>query len=69
MTQCNHDGVFIAQKNFKNDLVRLISGPFDNFIAKGKSIDKNHCIWILIKLMGQETRTLVEADQLNLLTN
>ena len=65
MANCNHDGVLLPQKQFsKDDCVRIISGPFDDFFAKVLSIDKNQRIWILINIMGQATRTLVKAKQL-----
>ena len=64
--QCNQSGVFLPNKNFsKGDLVRIISGPFDNFLATVESIDKNQRVWILIELMGQSTRALVKAEKLN----
>ena len=63
--QCNKEGVFIPHKKIsKNDRVRLVSGPFSNFLATVDSIDKNNRIWIFIDLMGQATRTLVKAEKL-----
>ncbi|MDA8760489.1 transcriptional activator RfaH [Amylibacter sp.] len=65
MARYNQEGVLLPQKQFsKDDNVRLISGPFDNFLAKVESIEENQRVWILIDLMGQATRTLVNAEKL-----
>lgn len=70
VSQCNQSGVFFPNKNFsKGDLVQIISGPFDNFLATVESIDKNQRVWILIELMGQSTRALVKAEKLNYAAN
>ena len=63
--RCNQAGVLHPQKQFsKDDRVRLVSGPLDNFLATVESIDKNQRVWILIDLMGQETRALVKSEKL-----
>tara|TARA_B100000767_G_C19539831_1_gene440255 strand:+ start:140 stop:649 length:510 start_codon:yes stop_codon:yes gene_type:complete len=65
MARCNLEGVLLPSKKFsKGDDVRFISGPFHNFLATVENIDKNQRIWVLMDLMGQVTRTLVDADKL-----
>ena len=65
MAQCNQADVLIPQKQFyKDDRVCIVSGPFENYIATVESIDKNERIWVLIDLMGQATRTLVDTKKL-----
>tara|TARA_B100000780_G_scaffold142912_1_gene99988 strand:- start:75 stop:584 length:510 start_codon:yes stop_codon:yes gene_type:complete len=69
MARCNQAGLLLPQKQFsKDDSVRLVSGPFDNFLATVESIDENQRVWILIDLMGQATRTLVKAEKLKYAT-
>ena len=69
MARCNQAGVLLPQKQFsKDDSVRLVSGPFDNFLATVESIDENQRVWVLIDLMGQATRTLVKAEKLKYAT-
>jgi len=69
MARCNQAGVLLPQKQFsKDDSVRLVSGPFDNFLATVESIDENQRVWVLIDLMGQATRTLVKAEKLRYTT-
>lgn len=65
MEQCDQNGVFLPKKHFcENDRVRLISSPFENFLATVDSIDEDQRVWILIDLMGQITRALVHAERL-----
>ena len=65
MARCNQARILLPQKQFsKDDTVRLVSGPFDNFLATVESIDENQRVWVLIDLMGQATRTLVKAEKL-----
>ena len=69
MARCNHAGVLLPKKQLsKNDRVRLISGPFDKFLATVESIDEDQRVWVLIDLMGQKTRTLVKVEKLKLTT-
>jgi transcriptional antiterminator RfaH len=65
ISQCNKEGIFLPYKQFsEGDSVRLVSGPFDNFLATVDTIDEKHRIWVLLELMGQATRTLVNAENL-----
>ena len=69
MSRCNPLGVLLQHKQFsKNDRVRIVSGPFDNFLATVESIDKSQRVWVLIDLMGQAPRTLIQAEKLKYAT-
>jgi len=69
MLRCNSAGVLLSQKQFsKDDRVLLVSGPFDNFVATVEAIDQNQRVWVLIDIMGQATRTLVQAEKLKYAT-
>lgn len=69
MAQCNSAGVLIHKNQFcRDDRVRLINGPFHNFLATVESIDEDQRIWVLIDLMGQKTRTLVNPVKLEFAT-
>jgi len=68
MEQCSHTGILLTKNPLsKNDHVRIVSGPFNNFLAKVISTDQNQRVWVLINFMGQSTRALVKAEKLNLL--
>jgi transcriptional antiterminator RfaH len=69
MARCNQAGVLLPQKHFsKNDSVRLVSGPFDNFLATVVSMDKNQRVCVLIDFMGQASRMLIKAEKLKFAT-
>lgn len=66
MSQCNSDGTLLPPKQFyKGDSVRLNSGPFNNFLAIIDSIEENQRIWVLINLIGKETRALVNTKKIS----
>ena len=68
--QYNQSGVLLPKKQFsKNDNVRLVSGPFSNFLATVESIEENQRVWVLIDILGQKTRTLIKAEKLKHIAN
>lgn len=64
-TRCNKARVLVPKNQFsKDDNVRIVSGPFDNFLATIECIEKNQRVWILMDLMGQEIRTMIDTKKL-----
>ena len=62
MLRCNHDGRLKPLTTLQSgDAVRLTSGPFVDFTAKVEKISANQRIWVLLDLMGQETKVVVSA--------
>ena len=49
----------------KGDTVLVNSGPFAEFITKIESIDAQQRIWVLMEIMGRETRVQIAPDQLS----
>ena len=49
------------------DTVEIHSGVLANFIATVESIDSNRRIWVLMDIMGQNTRVQVASEQLKVL--
>jgi transcriptional antiterminator RfaH len=69
IVQYHQEGVLFPKKQLcKDNPVRLISGPFDNFLATLESIDEDPCVWVLMDLVGQKTRALVKVEKLKLAT-
>ena len=65
ISQCDQSGVLLPQKKLsKNDRVRIVSGPFNNFLATVEAVEKSQRVWVLIDLMGQATRTSVKTGDL-----
>jgi transcriptional antiterminator RfaH len=46
------------------DQVTVTSGPFANFVAEVERISADQRVWVLMELMGAQTRVSVDAQQL-----
>ena len=67
MRRCDVAGKLLPSRQLATgDQVKLLTGPFANFVAKVDTIDSNQRIWILMECMGQRTRVHVTADFLQL---
>ena len=52
------------QKLKKGDQVKLLGGPFSNFIATVEKYEDDQRIWILMDLMGRKTKIQTPLDTL-----
>ena len=50
----------------KGDQVTVLNGPFANFIATVEKYEADHRIWILIDLMGRETKIQTPSNAIKL---
>ena len=50
----------------KGDQVRVLTGPFADFIATVETYEADHRIWILMDLMGRRTKIQTPLDALKL---
>jgi len=67
MLRCDASSTLLPPKSLtEGDSVELLTGPFANFIATVDTTDPEQRIWVLMDFMGQKTRMLVTADQLQL---
>jgi transcriptional antiterminator RfaH len=65
MLRCNAQGKLLPPKLLKpGDQVTLTKGPFASFVAEVDKIAPDRRIWVLIEIMGSQTRVAVKADQL-----
>lgn len=65
MMRCDAKGKLLPPKLLKpGDQVTLTKGPFVNFAAEVEKIAPDRRIWVLIELMGGQTRVAVGVDQL-----
>ena len=63
--RCDLSGKLLPIKNLKEgDLVKVLKGPFANFIASVETYETDQRIWILIDLMGRKTKILAPANAL-----
>lgn len=65
MERCGDDGTLLPPKRLQlGDSVTLRRGAFANFVAEVEAIDPDGRVWVLMDLMGGQTRVRVSADQL-----
>lgn len=65
MLRCNAKGRLLPPKLLKpGDQVTLTKGPFANFVAEVEKIAPDRRVWVLMEIMGGQTRVAVGADQL-----
>ena len=63
--RCDHDGKLLPPPTFKpGDQVTFAKGPFANFVATIESLAPDRRVWVLLELMGHQTRVAVQADQI-----
>ena len=67
MNRCDSSGKLLpATKLKKGDQVKILKGPFANFIATVETYETDQRIWILIDLMGRKTKTQASVEDLQL---
>lgn len=65
MLRCDSEGKLLPPKLLKpGDQVTLASGPFASFVAEVEKIAPDHRVWVLMEIMGGQTRVTVGAGQL-----
>ncbi len=65
--RCDASGILLPPKSIRaGDNVKILTGPFTNFISTVEKIDPEQRIWVLMDFMGQKTRLRLKADQLQL---
>jgi len=65
MLRCDNDGKMLPPKLLKSgDEVRITSGPFVDFVATIDNIRPDQRVWVLMEIMGGQTRVAVKVDQL-----
>jgi transcriptional antiterminator RfaH len=65
MLRCDASGKLLPPKILRpGDLVALTTGPFANFVAEVEKVAPDRRVWVLMELMGGQTRVAIGADQL-----
>jgi transcriptional antiterminator RfaH len=63
--RCDFSGVLLPEKKFNNgDEVKVMKGPFANFIATVERYETEQRIWILMDLLGRKTKIQSSPDDL-----
>ena len=67
MKRYDLSGKLLPIKKLKEgDQVTILKGPFANFIATVEKYEADQRIWILMDLMGRETKIITPSDTLKL---
>jgi len=65
MLRCDREGKLLPPKLLKpGDEVMLTKGPFTDFVARIESIAPDRRVYVLMELMGAQTRVAVSAEHL-----
>lgn len=65
MARCDAEGKLLPPDALRpGDQVVLTQGPFANFVAQVQQIAVDRRIWLLMELMGSQTRIAARPDQL-----
>ena len=60
------DKLIPVKKLKKGDQIKVLNGPFANFIATVETYETDQRIWILMDLMGRKTKIQTPSDTLQL---
>lgn len=64
-SRCDEFGHLLPPRNLKKgEKVRVLSGPFSDFITTIDQVSDDQRIWVLLDLMGRQTRVAMEAEML-----
>lgn len=67
MLRCDREGKLLLPNLLKpGDQVMLTKGPFTEFVATIESIAPDRRVWVLMELMGAQTRVAVSTEQVRL---
>lgn len=67
MLRCDASGTLLPPKLLKpGDQVRLATGPFADFVATVESIAADRRVFVLLEIMGGQTRVAVPVEQLRM---
>ena len=63
--RCDESGALLPPRSQPpGDQVTVTKGPFANFVAEVENIAPDQRVWVLMDVMGGQTRVAVGADQL-----
>ena len=65
--RCDLSGKLLPKKGFKEgDQVKILKGPFANFVANVEKYEDDQRIWVLKDLMGRKSKIQATSDKLQL---
>lgn len=65
MARCDSAGLLMPERAFApGEAVRIVGGPFADFAARVEAMAPQQRVWVLLDIMGRDTRVAIEADKL-----
>ncbi|MDV4144311.1 transcription termination/antitermination protein NusG [Shimia sp. FJ5] len=65
MVRCDDQGKLVPIADFApGDRVSVNKGPFADFVAEVETVCPDQRVWLLMEIMGGQTRVAVDANQL-----
>jgi transcriptional antiterminator RfaH len=65
MARCDDAGHLLSPKHLKpGDKAHVLSGPFAQFVATVESLAPQRRVWVLLEVLGSQTRVGLDAGQL-----
>ena len=65
LSRCDASGRVLRPPSLAiGDKVKLVDGPFSEFIGTIETIEAEKRVWLLLELMGQTTRIQADANQI-----
>jgi len=63
--RCNELGILTPNPKLREgDKVKIIIGPFTDYVATVEALEENQRIWVLVDLMGQKSRMQITTNKL-----
>lgn len=63
--RCDEDGRIIPPADLQTgDVVEIITGPFANFVTTVERLSADRRVWVLLDILGSQTRVKVSVDGL-----
>ena len=67
MNRCDNSGKLISSKQLKKgDQIKILNGPFTNFIATVETLEADQRISVLMDLMGRKTKIKADINNIQL---
>ncbi len=64
LTRCDDSGRLLANASLAaGDDIKVVDGPFAEFVGTVETIDAEKRVWLLLDFMGQTTRIRLDAHQ------
>ena len=68
MLRCDDAGILLPPELLNpGDLVTVTTGPLNSFVAEVEKLAADRRVWVLLEIMGRQTRVAVGFDQLRTL--